>query len=338
MDLLYPLLTLSFAYPWALLFPVVVIALAYLNRKGRSNRINYPNVELLRETKPALRTYLRPAVLRPLALAAIVFLGIASARPQKVTLVNDAKQARNIVLTIDLSRSMSADDIQTTSGQIDRLSAVKRVATDFVESRKQDRIGLVVFGEAAYLQAPLTMDHDLLKSMLKSLSVGIAGDGTAIGDGLGLSLKRLRDIANGSKAIVLVTDGSNNAGRISPIKAAQVAARLGIKIHTIGIGSATPVTVRAPGDFFFDRVQKQVEFDEAMLKKIAETTNGVYFNASSLAALESVYHEIDKLEQTIGKDERSRKVSELFVPYALLSLLCYLAYLAFAKTIFLRVP
>jgi Ca-activated chloride channel family protein len=223
-------------------------------------------------------------------------------------------------------------------GSITRLQAVQGVVSKFVERRAGDRLGLVVFGGGAYLQSPLTTDHGLVKQLVEQLQVGMAGEGTAIGDGLGVALKRIRALPAKSASVILLTDGVSNVGQVNPIKAAKIAADLGIKVHSVGIGSERAVTIRSPGNILSNLVQRHVEFDEETLKEISRITGGVFFSASDIEGLERVYEEIDKLEQSDEEAQEQVVAEELFVPYALLGLLAFLLYQILALTVFLRVP
>lgn len=336
-DILYVLSTLSFAYPVALAFPAVVLFFSRLSGPVTA-AVNYPRTEFLSKISPSLRLRIRSPLLKFLTACSILCLSLAAARPQRVSVVEAQSEARNIMLSLDVSKSMEAQDFKSDSGETSRIEAVKSVVREFIAARHGDRIGVVVFGTAAYLLSPLTQDVNILLELVDRLQLGLAGDGTAIGDGLGLALKRVRELKQGSKAIILLTDGVSNSGQVNPLKAARMAKNLGIKVHTIGIGSNKPVTVRMPGDFFFQRSVQQVEFDEATLKKIAEITGGVYYNASDVAGLKRVYNEIDKLERQEDKAPQQRIAEELFMPFALIGLISYLVFLLLAKTIFLKVP
>lgn len=336
MNLLYPFTTLTFAYPQIFAFPIIMLFL-WLAQRQRSAAVLSPDAEGLASIPPSWRIRLRLPVLSLLSAGCVVFLSIAAARPQRINTIASPYEARNLMLTLDLSRSMATEDFASRFGSVSRLAGVKTVVEEFVAARTQDRLGLVVFGSQAYLQSPLTMDHVLLRELVQKLEVGIAGDATAMGDGLGLSLKRIQDIEGKSKAIILLTDGVSNAGQVNPLKAAKVAKELGVTVHTIGIGSSdTVVSVRR--GFFTQQLMQQAEFDEKTLREIAEITGGVYFNANSIEGLKEVYAEIDRLETTAEEEPAREQVEELYAPYALLALILYLAYLGFARTIFMRVP
>jgi len=282
---------------------------------------------------------LRGPVLVVLTTLAAVTAGIAAARPQRVSVVEQPLEGRNIMLVIDASRSMAAQDFPTNFGYGSRMDGIKTVVAEYVRNRTRDRVGLVVFGNTSYLQSPLTTDTSLVEELVQALRPGMAGDGTAIGDGLGLALKRLKDIEGTSKAIILITDGVNNAGQASPLKAAEVAKDLGIHIHSIGVGSGkAPLGDQILGGFMGFPVGPTADFDEATLRKLADTTGGVYFNARSLEGFQDVYKELERLTKT--EEDRPNKtiVEELFAPFALASLLFYALALMLGASVFLRVP
>ncbi len=327
---------MTFAYPYLLALPPLTILL-YLLRSRDCQAISYPSIYGISQIKPTLRLLLRVPVLWSLSIASLILLSIAAARPQNITVLNEPALSRNIMLTIDVSPSMSSADVGESNANLRRIDAVKAVVREFVAARSGDRIGLVVFGGKAYLQSPLTLDHGLLGEFIDRLKDGMAGDGTAIGDGLGVSLKRLEPLAGSSKAIILLTDGSNNAGEVNPLQAAKVASELGIKIHTIGIGSSKPVVQTFPG-FFGQQYRQQVEYDEPMLKEIAKLTGGVFYNAGTLSKLKEVYEEIDKLERQEGKEPEKKIAEELFFKFAAWGSACYLLFVFLTRTYFLKVP
>jgi Ca-activated chloride channel family protein len=330
---------MTFAYPWLLATPLLYLALI-LTRRKQAEAAPFSSAILLRQLPSSIRLKLRGPVLWTLMLASVVSLSIAAARPQKITLLEQPLKGRNIMLVVDASRSMLAQDFPMSFGHASRMDGVRTVVSEYVRNRHHDRVGLIVFGEAAYLQSPLTSDTSLVDELVQGIRPGMAGDGTAIGDGLGLALKRLKEVEEGSKAIILMTDGVNNAGQVSPIKAAQVAKDLGIQVHTIGIGSGTAPIVdpRRLSGMLGIGIGNMAEFDEATLKRIAETTGGVYFNASSLEGFKDVYRQIEKLT-AIDVDQPDRTlVEELFWKYALAGALCYLLALMLSVTLFMKVP
>ncbi len=343
MDFLYPLTTMSFAYPWLLLAPISVGFCMFI-RHRRSAAALCPAVGALAQAPGRIRIVLRRFSLGLLGLVTVIMLSLAAARPQRITIADQLNNGRNLVLALDVSPSMSATDFRSGGRRMTRLSAVQQVVTDFIDARPFDRMGLVVFGGRAYLQSPLTRDRSVLKNLVGRLEVGMAGDGTAIGDGLGQSMKRIEEMRKSAgqadipAAIILLTDGVSNAGQVNPIKAAKVAGDLGIKIYSIGIGSKEPVTVSLPGGIFTQQVQAQAEFDEETLREMADLTKGKYFNAMSLEDLSKVYREIDKLETSAQDEPGAPIVEELFWNYALIALSAYALYVALTWTVFLRVP
>ncbi|MCB0311585.1 MAG: VWA domain-containing protein [Bdellovibrionales bacterium] len=337
MKYLLPFTTMSFAYPWLLAFPLVC-AVIYLLQKKHARAVLIPQVATLRQIPVSLRLILRKPLLGILSTLSILSLSIAAARPQFISNLPQQREARNLMLALDLSRSMRAKDFDSDNGRLTRIDAVRLVVGEFIKARADDRLGITVFGSQAMLLSPLTLDHGLILDLVERLKTGLAGDGTAIGDGLGVSLKRIKDVPGDSKAIILLTDGVSNSGQVNPIKAAKVARDLGIKIHTVGIGSSQPVTIRMPGDLFFQRSFTQVEFDEKTLIEIAKITGGVYFNAQSFEGLKKVYEEIDKLESTESDDIAPQKIEELFVPFALSGLISYLLYLVLSRSILMKLP
>lgn len=202
---------------------------------------------------------------------------------------------RDLMLAVDISQSMETPDFVWQGEQINRLMAVKKVISDFVRRRPNDRIGLVLFGTQAYLQTPLTFDHVTLERLLDEAQLGMAGPQTAIGDGIGLALKRLRAHASASRVLILLTDGANTAGAVEPIKAAELAAQEKLKIYTIGVG-ADSLTVSGPFGLGRREINPSVDLDEAALQKIAALTDGQYFRAKDLQDLEKIYALLDQLE------------------------------------------
>lgn len=202
---------------------------------------------------------------------------------------------RDLMLAVDISQSMETPDFEWQGEQINRLVAVKKVVGDFVRRRQHDRIGLVLFGSQAYLQTPLTFDHVTLEKLLAEAQLGMAGPKTAIGDGIGLALKRLRTHASASRVLILLTDGANTAGAVDPIKAAELAAQEKLKIYTIGVG-ADRLSVRGPFGIGRQEINPSADLDEEALRKIADLTGGQYFRAKDIEELDKIYTLLDKLE------------------------------------------
>lgn len=233
---------------------------------------------------------------------------------------------RDLMLAVDLSQSMEAEDFFIKNKQVNRLSATKSVAGQFIERRIGDRIGLILFGEQAYLQTPLTFDRVTVKTLLYESALGLAGQSTAIGDAIGLAVKRLREQDEQDRVLILLTDGANTAGQVDPLPAAEIAAREGLKIYTIGIG-ADEMMVRS---FFGSRkVNPSTDLDEKTLQAIADKTGGKYFRARDTEQLEQIYLLLDELEPIEKDVEKFRPQTTLFHwPLALaLFLIIVLSYL-----------
>ena len=237
-----------------------------------------------------------------LAMIAWTLLVFASMRPQWMgEPIEQAVNGRDLMLAIDLSGSMEAEDFIIENKRVDRLTATKHVAGEFINRRAGDRIGLILFGTQAYLQAPLTFDRTTIVTLLNEAAIGLAGESTAIGDALGLAVKRLKKQSADSRILILLTDGANTAGEVTPIRAAEIAAEYDLKIYTIGIG-ADEMIVRS----FFGRRQKvnpSRDLDEKTLKAIAEKTGGQYFRARDTSELEKIYALLDELEP-VEKDKQ----------------------------------
>ena len=246
-----------------------------------------------------------------LAVAALAWLllVVAAARPQ---LVGDTVRlpvtGRSIMLAVDLSGSMQTPDMSVGSRAVSRLAAVKAVAGDFIKRRAGDRLGLILFGDQAYVQVPLTLDRNTVRSLLDEAQIGLAGKRTAIGDAIGLAIKRLRAEPVKNRVLILLTDGASNAGNVNPLKAAQLAAREGVRIYTIGVGADE---MEVPGPFGIPQLVRG-DLDEDTLKTVARETGGRYFRAADVTSLAQIYDLLDKIEP-MSKDAQSwRPVRELY--------------------------
>jgi Ca-activated chloride channel homolog len=329
---------MSFANPYAFIMLIVAILALFLKCSKQNKNISIPSYQLIRAVTPSWRIRLRTPVLLILALASLLALTIAAARPQLINTLPTPQEARNLILALDLSRSMETPDFNIDGQRATRLDGVKSVVEDLLINRSADRIGLVVFGVRAFLQAPLTLDHPLLSQMVGSLRCGVAGDGTAIGDGLGLSIKRLQQKSQRSRAVILITDGVNNSGNVNPLQAAQIANDLGIIVHTIGIGSNQPLPQDLLGGLMQFQGLQSAEFDEKLLKEIAALTGGIYSFAESSADLRKIYSKIEMLDSSREDSPITREITELFPGFALVAFFCYLILLILSRTIFLKVP
>lgn len=221
-----------------------------------------------------------------------LLLVIAAARPQTIGApVALPMHGRNLMLAVDISGSMQTQDMQIGNQLVSRLTAVKAVAGNFIERRAGDRLGLILFGEQAYLQAPLSFDRKTVKTLLNEAVIGLAGNKTAIGDAIALAVKRLRKQPEGNRVLILLTDGANTAGNIAPLKAAELAQKEGIRIYTIGVGAD-----QYASSFFGQSINLGSDLDEATLKQVARITGGEYYRARDLTALQAIYKKLDKLE------------------------------------------
>ncbi len=247
-----------------------------------------------------------------LFLASLIWLALvlAASRPQWLGDEIDAPvSGRDLMLAIDLSGSMTIEDFKLRGQTVDRLTASKYVAADFIEQRKGDRIGLILFGRNAYLQTPLSFDRKTVNTLLQEAVVGLAGQETAIGDAIGLAIKRLKDQNKDARVLILMTDGANTAGEVSPLKAAELAAKEGLKIYTIGIGADEMIRYSF---FGAQRVNPSADLDEKTLKAIAQKTGGRYFRARNTTELKKIYALLDKLEPVQQDSLRFRPIRALF--------------------------
>ena len=257
-----------------------------------------------------------------LASLAWCCLVIAAARPQ---VLGDPVQlpvsGRDLLLAVDISGSMETADMLLGKQVATRLAAVKYVAGDFIQRREGDRLGLILFGDQAYLQTPLTFDRNTASIQLDEAAIGLAGQRTAIGDAIGLAVKRLRDQPQENRVLILLTDGENTAGTVDPQKAADIAASSGVRIYTIGVGADE----RVVSGFFGKRRVANSELDEPALIAIAEKTGGQYFRARDIAGLEAIYRLLDELEPVSEDEEVFRPVHELYMwPLATALFICLL--------------
>ncbi len=303
-------MNIEFVWPWlfaALPLPLLALLLPRAT-SATPTALRFPFYEALR---PSLQTHTgqRSRLRLMLALLAWLLLVLAAARPQLIgETVHLPVSGRSLMLAVDISGSMQNEDMQIKGRQLSRLTAVKLVAGEFIEQRKGDRIGLILFGDQAYLQAPLTFDRNTVRTLLDEAQIGLAGKRTAIGDAIGLAIKRLRKEPARNRVLILLTDGANTAGNVDPLKAADLAAREGVRIYTIGIGSGE-MQVQTP--FGLRRVTTG-DLDEASLKAIASKTGGRYFRARDTAQLAKIYSLLDRIEP-VSKDEQTwRPVDELY--------------------------
>lgn len=318
---------LQFSWPWAFLLlplPLVVRFLLPPSEQQQDAALHVPFINDFTESKHKA-THNSHWLLALIASLAWCCLILALSRPQWLgDAVDIPLSGRDLMMAVDLSGSMQAEDFELNGRVINRLQAVKLVAGEFIKRREGDRIGLILFGQQAYLQTPLTFDSKTVNTMLQESMIGIAGKATAIGDAIGLAIKRLESANTEQKVLILLTDGANTAGEVEPLKAAEQAAKHGLKIYTIGVGAET----LEMGGLFFKRRVKNTEIDEKTLKQIAELTGGQYFRARNTAELNKIYGLLDELEPVEQESESFRPVSALFMwPLALALILAIVLFI-----------
>lgn len=311
-----------------------------LFRLSKSKGVFFSLSALPKNLSSSRKLYERMLVTNTLRVVCFISLVIALARPQTETSYSEVEASgRDIFIAMDTSGSMNALDFRIDGKRVDRLTALKKVVNDFIDARKGDRLGLVVFGTEVFTQCPLTLDHGVLKDLVSSLEVGMAGDGTALGDGLVVAVKRLKDIPAESRVIVLVTDGVKTAGSLEPEVAAEIAKKEGIKVYTIGIGGNKPAPFKVMGMFGIPQMEyRPVELDEKTLREMAESTGGKYFNAEKTEALEEIYQQISKLEERVEKTFEYHDYEEHYFFFLILGLLTFLIHELAAATRYLIVP
>jgi Ca-activated chloride channel family protein len=303
---------IHFEWPWlltALPLPLLVRWLLPANTPLEQSALKVPFLDDFSDAKTPLISKHQQW---PLLLATIAWflLVIACTRPQWLgEPIEQAVSGRDLMLAVDLSGSMEEQDFLINKNPVDRLTAIKWVASDFINRRIGDRVGLILFGTQAYLQTPLTFDRKTVLTLLNESAIGLAGENTAIGDAIGLAVKRLKNQPANSRVLILLTDGANTAGEVSPLKAAELAAANQLKIYTIGVG-ADEMIVRS---FFGNRkVNPSQDLDENTLVKVAESTGGRYFRARNSEELNNIYMLLDKLEPVEKDKQYFRPRSELY--------------------------
>ena len=302
---------LEFAWPWVF----IILPLPFLIRLLPAVQQNEAalRVPFLDDLEADVASSEKKTVLNQLLLVSLlIWLGLvtAASRPQWLgESVALPTTGRDLLMAVDISGSMAEEDFEWRGREITRLDAVKLVAGDFIEQRIGDRIGLVLFGDRAYVQVPLSFDRKTVKHFLYESAVGLAGKATSMGDAIGLSVKRLRERPQDSRVMVLLTDGHNTAGEVEPRQAAKMAAQAGVKIYTIGVGGA-PRQVR--GFFGVQTVNPSRDLDEGLLKEIAGNTGGKYFRAHDTDELKKIYALLDEYEPTLGNQQTYRPMQALY--------------------------
>ena len=331
--------TIRFEDPWLLFFLIIIPILLVYQWKGvGKSRVRFSSLDTLKKLKRST-SLLMSYVLVLLRCLALVLLIIALARPQSGTKASEVlTEGIDIMLCLDTSGSMQALDFKWKDERHNRLEVVKNVVSDFIKGRTNDRIGMVVFGEEAFTQCPLTLDYGVLLNFLDQVEIGMAGDSTAIGSALGTCVNRLKERESKSKVIILLTDGRNNAGSLSPQTAAEIAETYSIKTYTVGVGTAGEVPFLVDTIFGKKYMYQRVDLDEETLKGIATITGASYFKATNTEALAEIYKKIDKLEKTKVEVKEYMEYEELFGWFLLSALLCILIEVTLRNTRFRKIP
>lgn len=315
-----------------LIIPILIVLYIWIIRKQRP-KIVHSATQFMMAFPKSNRVYLQHLPFLFLLLS-IIGIIIALARPQSSSTRREIEtEGIDIVIAIDVSTSMLAEDIKPN-----RFEAAKETAKEFIKKRVNDRIGLVVFSGESFTQCPITIDHSVLLSLVDKIKAGMIIDGTAIGMGLATAVTRLKDSKAKSKIIILITDGVNNAGIISPVTATDIAKAFGIKVYTIGVGTKgmAPYPVQTPFGTQYQYVD--VKIDDELLTYIAQSTGGKYFRATNRKSLEKVYAEIDAMEKTKINVAYFTKKQDLFYPFLLGSVIFFSLSIFFKLTFAKRLP
>ncbi|MCP4649712.1 MAG: VWA domain-containing protein [PVC group bacterium] len=322
---------------WMLIFIPLVLWI-YLKQHPQGH-LTFSSLKQLKRLKPSVLVKAKHLLI-VFRVLAICFLVLGLMRPQKgMEETKIETEGIDIVLAIDVSGSMMAEDFILNGERKNRLEAVKHVVRDFIKKRVNDRIGLVVFAGRAYMQCPLTLDYGILLKFMDKLQIGMIEDGTAVGDGLATALARVKDIQSKSKIVILLTDGVSNAGKIDPPNAAGLAKALKVKVYTIGAGSKGKVPFPAK-DLFGNKVYQWgvIDLDEDSLQNIAQVTGGKYYRAKDTDSLKKIYKEIDRLEKTKIEVKSYTEYRELFTGFVLLALVLLLIEAGLRYTRFRTLP
>ncbi len=304
---------IHFAWPWAFLLlplPYLIYRFAPPALAAEEAALWVPQLTRFGVARHEQSQAVRSKLHKLLVLLCWLLLVVSCARPQWLgDPVDFPVSGRDLMLAVDLSGSMETADFELGGKAVERIAALKKIAVPFIERRIGDRIGLILFADRPYVQAPLTFDLETVKYLLIEASIGMAGKQTAIGDAIGLALKRTVADKAKDRVLILMTDGANTAGQLSPLKAAELAAEQGLKIYTIGIGADEMEVKRF---FFSQTVNPSADLDEKTLTAIAEQTGGRYFRAHNTKELEDIYQLLDQLEPAEREQDVYRPVSDLF--------------------------
>jgi Ca-activated chloride channel homolog len=324
---------------WFWLMALLPLVMLWRGRRGPIAAIEYPDVSLAREVARSSRSRVGGWVwLLPVLAAALMIAGLA--RPQRDhSRTEVTANGIDIVLGLDVSGSMQALDFAVEGRRVNRIAVVKSVVSKFIEERPNDRIGLVAFAGAPYLVSPLTLDHDWLQQNLERVDIGGVDDGTAIGSAIAVAVNHLRMTNAKSKLVILLTDGMNNTGKISPIAAAEAAKALGVKIYTIGVGvrGKAPIPVKdEQGNVHV--VMAPVDVDEKTLRIVADDTGGRFYRATDTDSLKKIYEQINTFETSAQTVQKFEHVEELY-PWLLMPALAILGFsLLLQQTRLRRLP
>lgn len=321
------------AYLWLLLLIIPLIVWYILKQHKGDASIEISTTMPFDKLPKSYKYYLRH-VCFGLKVLALVSLIVAIARPQlNNSWSNKTTEGIDIVMALDISTSMLARDFSPN-----RVEAAKDVAAQFVSGRPYDNIGLVIFAGESFTMCPMTVDHAVLLNLIKTVECGMLEDRTAIGDGLATAINRIKDGPAKSKTIILLTDGTNNAGDIAPVTAAEIAATFGIRVYTIGVGTQGEALYPVQTPYGITYKPYPVEIDETTLRNIASKTGGEYFRATDKSALKDIFEEIDKLEKTKLSVTQFNKKEEVFMPWILLAFLLLCADIILRNTILKNIP
>ena len=332
---------MRFASPWWLLLLALLPLVAWFRRRWfREAVFTYSSLALVKGITE-LRRSIASTVLSVLRWLALLLLVLALARPQVGQGTAPLRASGiDIVLALDLSGSMRAEDFMLNGERVNRVRIAKDVIQRFLDQRVADRIGLVVFASSAYIASPPTLDHSFVRRNLDRLDV-LNEQGTAIGSALSAAINRLRELKSKSRIIILMTDGQNNAGKVTPLTAADAAATLGVKVYTIGVGTHGTAPMPVGLDPFTGRLHYQnvpVDIDEATLKEVSARTGARYYRADSTETLRNIYQEIDQLEKTEAVTKRFAYWQELFPYLAGGGLLLLLLEILLGQTVWRKLP
>ncbi len=329
-----------FASPYFILLLLVIPAAIYYHSRRKTQPVMGSSSLLTLQDYKASWVQKSRWILPILKYGALGLMIMALARPQWGTQqMSVTTEGINIIMAVDLSESMAALDFKKQGQIVNRLEAIKGVINDFIATRKGDRIGVVVFGTLAYTQLPLTRDYNTITTIIERLQIGAAGKSTAIGDALGIALKRLEDIPSQSNIIILLTDGRSNSGELTPDVASQIAAQKQVKVYSIGVGTRGRVPFLIKDPIFGERyIYQQVDIDEETLRQVAQQTGGLYFRAEDMGGLSQIYDTIGRMEKTEVDVKTYAEYNELYA-YLLASALGVLSlWILLTNTRYLHIP